>query len=131
MTCGDRWGEAAGLRGTHLWLASGSKLAPGQRHVAGKYTEVTCKEFVWDDFTKPGTVRTTAYHRALANRLEACFAELESESESDLMFPDPRLAAHQSGDSVSQIVAAVLARYCHALQGVEVGAERKQPGGAT
>ena len=88
---GRLWDYLAVTEEPHLWLASGSKFAPGQRHVAGKYTEVTCKEFVWDDFTKPGTVRTTAYHRALANRLEACFAELESES--DLMFPDPRFGA--------------------------------------
>ena len=89
MTGGDRWGEVCGARGTHLWLASGSKLLPGQRLVAGKYTEVTCKNFVWDDYTKAGTTRVTAYHRALADRVEARFAELENED--DLLFPDPWL----------------------------------------
>lgn len=82
---GERWGEHAAQRGSDLWFAPGSGLAPGQVSVRGKVVEPRYKQFAWEPYTKNGTVRVTSYPQPLHEMLEHRYRELAHPTE--LLFP--------------------------------------------
>jgi integrase len=84
---GQRWGEHVGQRGSDLWLAPESRLASGQVMVRGKVVESKYKQFIWETYTKNGTMRKTAYPKQLHELLERRYQELELPT--DLLFPGP------------------------------------------